>query len=226
VLTSSGGAGTTFKTTPYKRTDMAGARVLGGGASPAFDAGKTTPRITPPTGAGLVPGWPPCSPGWSKDAGATLSDPDEDMLVLVRDALTLSLALVRDALTFCLRPPPTPDLLHGKRWELGMVGLVMCPTGIRCATVERDNGGGLTCGLSLTEARTLLFALTPDNEPTMTRPPSSPQGPRTRGVPVGLETGAGVVRAPTPPHETFGTPKGVDMAPVGEPPGLARDRPR
>ena len=141
VLTSSGAASTTPKTTRHKRTNTAGARRLGGGVSPAFDAGKATPGITPPTGAGIVPGGQPCSPEWSTDAGATLSDPEEDILALVGDALTLSLALVRDALTLCPRPPPTPDLLQGTRWELGMVGLVISPTGIRCAPVERDKGG-------------------------------------------------------------------------------------
>jgi len=40
------------------------------------------------------------------------------------------------------------------------------PTGIRCAPVEKEKvgeRGGRTCGLSLTMARTLLLALTPDN---------------------------------------------------------------
>ena len=102
----------------------------------------------------------------------------------------------------------------------------MGPTGIRCAPVEQDKGGGLTCGLSLTVAGTLLLALTQDNQPTKTRPPSSPQSPRTRAKPVGTETETGVIRAPTPPHETHGTPKGRDKARVAEPPGLARDGPR
>jgi len=53
------------------------------GASPAFDAGKATPGMTPPTGAGLVPGGPPCSPELSTDAGATSPDPEDDILALV-----------------------------------------------------------------------------------------------------------------------------------------------
>jgi len=90
---------------------MAGARRLGGGASPGFAAGKATPGMTPQTGAGLVPGGPPFSPEWSIDAGATSTDPDDDILALVWDALILPLALVWDAFPLCLQPPPRPDLL-------------------------------------------------------------------------------------------------------------------
>jgi len=79
------------------------------------------------------------------------------------------------------------------------------------------------CGLSRTWEGTLIHALTLDNQPTKTRRPSSPQGSPTRGEPVGPETETGVIRAPTPSHETHGTPKGRDKAPVGEPPGLSRD---
>jgi len=56
--------------------------------------------------------------------------------------------------------------------------------------------------------------------------PPPPQGPPTRGEPVGPETVTDGSRARTPLHETHGTPKGRDEAPVGEPPGLARDDPR
>ena len=164
---------------------MAGARRLGGAASAIFDAGKATPGITPPKGVGLVPGEPPCSPEWSTDAGATPSDPDDDILTLVWDALTLSLALVLDALTLRLRLPPTQDLLQGTRWELGMAGLVLRRTGIWCAPVEQDNGGGLSRGISFNGVRTLLLPLTPDNQPTKTWRPSSLHISHTRGVPVG-----------------------------------------
>jgi len=90
---------------------MVGARRLGGGASPGMAAGKATPWMTPPTGAGLVPGGPPCSPEWSTDAGATSTDPDDDILALVWNAWILPLALVWDALPLGLQPPPRPDLL-------------------------------------------------------------------------------------------------------------------
>jgi len=86
VLTSSGGAGTTPTTTRYRRTNMVGARRLGGGASPAFDSGKATHGRTPRTGAGLVPWGPPCSPEWSTNAGTISPGPDDDILVLVWDA--------------------------------------------------------------------------------------------------------------------------------------------
>ena len=115
VLKSSGGAGTTPTTTRYKRINMVGASRLGRGASPALHAGKATPGILPPTGAGIVPGGPPYSPEWSTDAGTTPSDPDDDIFVLVRYALTWSLPLTRDVLTLCPRPPPTTDLLQGTR---------------------------------------------------------------------------------------------------------------
>jgi len=111
VLTFSGGAGTTPTTTRYRRTSMAGDRRLGGGASPSIAAGKATPGRTPPTGAGLVPGRPPRSPEWSTDTGATSTDPDDDIVTLVGDALILPLALDWDAFPFCLPPPPRPDLL-------------------------------------------------------------------------------------------------------------------
>jgi len=141
VLTSSGGPGTTPMTTRDKRINMVGARRVGRGASSAFEAGKATPGITPPTGAGLLPGGPSGSPYWSVDAGAIPSDPDDDIFTLVWDAMTLSLALVLDALTLRLRLPPTQDLLQGTSWELGMAGLVLRRTGIWCAPVEQDKGG-------------------------------------------------------------------------------------
>ena len=144
MLTSSDGAGTTPTSTRYRRTNMAGDRRLGGGASPGFAEGKATPGMTPPTGAGLVPGGPPCSPEWSTDAGPTSTDPDDDILALVWDAFILPLALVWEALPLYLQPPPTPDLLQGTIWELGMVGLVRGPTGIGCAPVEQDKVGGRT----------------------------------------------------------------------------------
>ena len=131
MLPSSGGAGKTPTTTRYRRTNMAGARRLGGGAWFGLAANKATPGMTPPTGAGLVPVGPPCSPEWSTDPGATSTDPDDDILTLVRDALIFPLALDWDALPLCRLPPPRPDLLQGTRWGLGMVGLVRGPTGNR-----------------------------------------------------------------------------------------------
>jgi len=133
-----------------------------------------------------VPGGPPCSPEWLSDAGTTPSNPDDDILALVLDALTLSLSLTRDALTVFQRPPPTPDLLHGTRWELGMVGLMLGPTPL--GDKVRTNGTkkareGLPCGLSLTGARTLLLSRTPDNQPTKTRRASPPPtSTHTRGT--------------------------------------------
>jgi len=97
--------------------------------------------MTSPTGAGLVPGRPPCSPEWSTDPGATSTDPDDEIFNLVRDALILPLALDWDALPLCRLPPPRPDLLQGTRWGRGMVVLVRGPTGIRCAPVEQDKVG-------------------------------------------------------------------------------------
>jgi len=91
--------------------------------------------MTPPTGTGLVPAGLPCFPEWSTDPGATSTDPDDDILALVRDAVLLPLALDRDALPLCRLPPPRPDLLQGTRWGLRMMGLVLGPTGIRCAPV-------------------------------------------------------------------------------------------
>jgi len=111
VLKSSGGAGTTPTTTRYRRTNIAGARRLGGGVSPGFAAGKSTPGITPRTGAEIVPGGPPCSPEWSADAGATSADPDDDILALVQDALIFPLAFDWEALPLRVPPPPRPDLL-------------------------------------------------------------------------------------------------------------------
>ena len=172
---------------------------------------------------------PLCSPEWSTKAGATFSDPDDDILALPRDALTLSLALVRDALSLCLRPPPTPDPLQRRSWELGMVDLVRGPTGQRCAAVEQDRvGGGVdTRGDSPSPERAPSSSLLPrTTSASKTQRPSPPQVSRTRGELVGPESETGVIRAPTPPHETHGRPKGPEMAPVGEPPGLARDGPR
>jgi len=172
MLTSSGGAGTTPTTTRYKRTNIVGARRVGGAASTVLDAGKVTPRIIPPTGGGIVPGGGPCFPEWSTDAGTVPSDPDDDILTLVRDALTLT--FVRDALTLCPRPAPTPDLLQGTRWDLGMAGLVMgaTPLGDKVRTSGASQGRGeLTCGLSRAGALTLLLALTPDNLLTKIRQP-------------------------------------------------------
>jgi len=229
VLTSSGGAGTTPTATRYRRTYMAGARRLGGGASPGPAAGKATPGMNPPTGAGLVPGGPPCSPEWSTDPGATSADPEDDILTLVRDTLFLPFALDWDALPLCRLPPARPDLLQGTSWGLGMVGLVRGPTRTRCAPVEQDKmggGGERTCGLALTRACTLLLALTPDDPRPSPDDPPPPRGPPTRGAPVGPGIGTDGTRARTPPPETRGTPKGRDEAPVGEPPGLARDGPR
>jgi len=111
MVTSWGGAGTTPTTTRYRRTSVAGARRLGGGASPGLDAGKATPGMTPPTSAGFVPGGPPCSPEWSTNPGATSTDPDDDILDLVGDALILPVASLRDALPLHRPPPPRPDLL-------------------------------------------------------------------------------------------------------------------
>jgi len=184
--------------------------------------------MTPPTGAGLVPGGPPCSPELSTDPGATSTDPDDDILNLVRDALILPLALDWDALPLRRPSPPRPDLLQGTRWGRGMVGLVRGPTGIGCAPVEQDKvgGGGRTCGLALTRECTLLLALTLDNPRPSREDPPPPHGPPTRGESVGPEIGTDGSRARTPPQETRGTPKGRDEAPVGEPPGLARDGPR
>jgi len=142
VLTSSSGAGTAPTKTRYRRTCLARSRRLGGGASPGFAVGKATPGMTPPTGAGLVPGGPPCSPEWSTDAGATSTDPDDDILGLVWDALIFPLALVWDALPWYLQPLTTPDLHQGTRWELGMVSLSRGSTGIRWARVEQDKVGG------------------------------------------------------------------------------------
>jgi len=211
VLTSSGGTGTTPTKTRYKRTNMAGARRLGGGASPAFDAGKATPGITPPTGAGIVPGGPPCSPEWSTDAGATPSDPGDDFLALVRDALTVSLALVRDALTLCLRPPQTPDLLQGDKVRTGdggpgggSHGDKVCTSGAR-----KEEGGGRTCGLSITGALTLLLALTPDNQPhqdAATRLPPGSTHARGTGRPRDREEGnPGTHATPRDPRDTEGS---------------------
>jgi len=133
VLTSSCGAGTTQITTGHKRTNTAGAKRLGGAASPVFEATKAGPGMTSQTGVGLVPGGPPCSPEWSIDAGATPSDAYNDILAFDRDALALdrdALALDRDSsaldwggVTLYPRSPPAPHLLQGLRWELGMVGL-------------------------------------------------------------------------------------------------------
>jgi len=131
VLTSSGGAGTAPTTTLYRRTNMAGARRLGGAASPCLAAGEATPEMTPHSGAGLAPEGPPCSPEWSTDPDATYTDPEDDILDLVGDALILPVAFVWDALPLHRTPSPRPDLLQGIRWELGMVGLVRGPTGIR-----------------------------------------------------------------------------------------------
>ena len=141
LLTSSGGAGTTPTAIRYRRLNKAGGIRLGAGASPGPAAGQATPGMTPPTGTGLVPAGPPCSPEWSPDPGATSTDPDDDILTLDRDALLLPLALDRDALPLDQLPPPRPDLLQGTRWGLGMMGLVLGPTGIRCAPVEQDKGG-------------------------------------------------------------------------------------
>jgi len=205
---------------------MAGARRLGGAASAIFDAGKTTPGITPPKGVGLVPGEPPYSPEWSTDAGATPSDPDDDILALVWETLTLFLTVTRDALTLYPRSPPTPELLQGTRWELGMVDLVTGPKplGDKVRTSGTRQRGGL-------HVRTLPHCGA--HPPPRSYPgqpahqdAATPQGPRTRGEPVSPETKTGVIRAPTPTHENHDTPKDRDKAPVGEPPGLARDGPR
>jgi len=108
-----------------------------------------------------------------------------------------------------------------------MMGLVLGPTGIRCAPVEQDKGGGRACGLALTRAWTLLLSLTRDDpRPKPDDPPSPPHGPPTRGAPVGPGIGTDGRRARTLPPETTGTPKGRDEAPVGEPPELDRDGPR
>ena len=117
-----------------------GRQGLGGASSPIFDAGEATPGITPPTGVGLVPCGPPCSPERSTDAGPTPSDPEEDILALDRDTLTMT----RDALSFCPRSPPTPDLFQGTRWEQGMVGLVTVPTrlGDKVRVGKTNQGGG------------------------------------------------------------------------------------
>jgi len=111
MLTFSGGAGTTPTTTRSRRTNMAGARRLGGGASPRLAAGKATPGMTPPTSAGLVPGGPPCSPEWSTDPGASSTVTDDDILDVVGDAFIVPVALVWNALPLHLPPPPRPDLL-------------------------------------------------------------------------------------------------------------------
>jgi len=87
-------------------------------------------------------------------------------------------------------------------------------------------GGGRTRGLALTPACNLLLALTLDDPRPNPDDPPPPHGPPTRGDPVGPGIGTDGSRARTPPHETRGTQKGRDEAPVGEPPGLARDGPR
>ena len=66
-----------------------------------FDSGQSTPRITPPTGTGLVTGRPPCCLERSTDAGATRSDPEDDILALDQDSWVLNRdawALTRDAM--------------------------------------------------------------------------------------------------------------------------------
>jgi len=95
-----------------------------------------------------------------------------------------------------------------------------------CTSGTRQGGGGRTCGLALTRACTLLLALTLDNPRPSPDDPPPPRSPPTRGEPVGPEIETDGSRARTPPRETRGTPKGRDEAPVGEPPGLARDGPR
>jgi len=110
-----------------------------------------------------------------------------------------------------------------------MVGLVLGPTGIRCAPVEQDKvggRGGRACGLDLTRAWTLLLALTLDDPRPKPDDPPPPHGPPTRGEAVGTGNGTDGSRTRTLPPETRGTPKGRDEAPVGEPPELARDGPR
>ena len=229
MLLSSGGAGTIPTTTRYRRTNMAGARRLGGGASPGLAAGKATPEMTPPTGAAIVPEELSCSSEWSTDAGATFTDPEDDILALVWDALILTLALVWDALSLYLRPPPMPDLLQGSRWELGIVVLVSGPMGIMCAPENQDKveGGGDARLDSPSPGRAPSSSLLPWTTRAQRRDdPPPPQGPHTRGELVGPKTETDVVWARTPPHETHGKRRGRDEAPVGEPPGLARDGPR
>jgi len=58
-----------------------------------------------------VPAGPPCSPEWSTDPGATSTVPDDDILILVGDALIFPLALDWDALPLCLPPPTRLDRL-------------------------------------------------------------------------------------------------------------------
>jgi len=216
VLTSSGGAGTTPTKTLYRRTNMAGARRLGGCASPGFVAGKATPGMTPPTGAGLVPGGPPCSPECSTDSGATPKDPDDDILALVLDAFILPLAFVWDALPFYLRPPPRPDLLQGTRWELGMVGLARSPTGIRCTPVEQDKvggggGGGGARVDSLSHRRVLSSSLLPrtTRAPSPNDPPPPPKvHTRARGTGRPRDRGG---RKPGP-HATTRDPRDTEAS--------------
>jgi len=154
VFISSGGTGTSLNTSRYGRSNRAGVRRLGGAASPVPDADKVTPGMTPRPAGGLGPGETPSSPDSSPDAGASPWDPDDDMLCLPRDALALhwdalvldrdALMLDRDALNLYPRPLPTPDILQGTKWELGMTGLVTgpAPLGDKVRTSGTRQGGG------------------------------------------------------------------------------------
>jgi len=164
-------------------------------------------------------------------------DPDDDILTLVRDALLLPLtlardalllplALDRDALLLCRLPPPRPDLLQGTRWGLGLMGLVLGPTGIRRAPVEQDKGEDARVD-SPSPGRgpssSVLPWTTRDPSPTilLLLPPDHPHAGR-RSAPGSGRTAAGHARYPPRPA---GHRRVVTRRRLGEPPELARDGP-
>jgi len=104
----------------------------------------------------------------------------------------------------------------------GSHGHKVCTSGTR----QGAGCGRPTYGLSLSWVCTLRLALTLENPRPSPDDPPPPHGPPTRGEPVGPEFGTDGSGTRTPPHETRRTPKGRDEAPVGVPPGLARDGPR
>jgi len=109
-----------------------------------------------------------------------------------------------------------------------MVGLVRGPTEISCAPVEQDKvgAGGDARADSPSPGRVLSSSLltwtTRVPAPTiLLLPTGHPRaGHRSAQGRDGRQPGTHAT------HETRGTPKGCDEAPVGELPGLARDGPR
>jgi len=213
MSTSSGGAGATPTATRYRRNNKAGGMRLGAGASPGPAAGKATPGMTSPTGTGLVPAGPPCYPVWSTDPGATSTDPDDDMLTLVRDALLLPLASDRDALELGLGPgrlalvpatSTTPGPPPGDKVGTGDSGPGSGSHGDKvCTSGTRQGGGGDTRADSPSPGRRPSSSLIPwttrDPNPTILLLPTDHPRAGSRSAPGPGQTAAGHARYPPRP---------------------------